>query len=62
MVPLGIAIILLSYRQVCWLDLFSPFDMTIHYVPGKSNAIANASLHCHGLAAVVGSVEFNFLT
>ena len=35
----------LSCRQVCWLDLFSQFDMTICHVPGKSNVVADVLSH-----------------
>ena len=36
--------------------------MTIHHIPGKSNAVADALSHCPDLAAVVGSVESALLT
>ena len=45
-----------------WLDLFSQLDMTIHYVPGKSNIVADALLYCPDLAAIIGSVESSLLT
>ena len=47
---------------MCWLDLFSQFDITIHYVAGKSNAVADAFSCCPDLAIVVGSVESGLLT
>ena len=44
-----------------WLNLFSQFDMIIHYIPGKSNVIFDA-LPCHyNLSAVVGLVESDLL-
>ena len=39
-------------NKCSWLDLFSQFDMTIHYVPGKSNVVANALSHRPDLAVV----------
>ena len=45
-----------------WLDLFSQFDMTICYVPGKFNVVADALPHCPDLTVVVGSVESGLLT
>ena len=47
---------------MCWLDLFSQFDMTICHVLGKSNVVADALLRCPDLAVVVGSVESGLLT
>ena len=45
-----------------WLDLFSQFDLTIHYVPRNSNVIADA-LSCRpDLVVVVGSVKSGLLT
>ena len=44
-----------------WLDFFSWFDMSIHYVPGKSNVVTDALLHHSDPAAVVGSVESSLL-
>ena len=44
-----------------WLDLFSQFDIIIHHVPGKFNAIADSLLCYPDLAAVVGSVESGLL-
>ena len=45
-----------------WLDLFSQFDITIHYIPGKSYAVSD-SLSCHlDLVVVVRSVESGLLT
>ena len=45
-----------------WLDFFSQFDITIHYVPGKFNVVADA-LSCRpDLAAIIGLVEFSLLT
>ena len=44
------------------LDLFNQFDMTIHYIPGKSNVVTNA-MSCHlDLSIVVRSVESGLLT
>ena len=40
-----------------WLDLFSQFDITICYVPRKSNVVTDALLHQPDLAAVNGVVE-----
>ena len=45
-----------------WLDLFRQFDMTICYVPGKSNILTNALLHYPDLASGVGPVESSLLT
>ena len=45
-----------------WLDLFSQFDITICYVPGKSNVVVNALSHRPDFAVVVGSIEFGLLT
>ena len=45
-----------------WLNLFSQFSMTIHYIPGKSsNFFSDALLHCPDLAIVIGSVESSLL-
>ena len=45
-----------------WLDLFSQFDITIHYVPGKSNVVGDVLL-CHpDLAIVFGLAESNIVT
>ena len=45
-----------------WLDLFSQFDITIHYVPWKYNVVTDA-MSCHpDLAVIVGSVESGLLT
>ena len=47
---------------MCWLDLFSQFNMTICHVPRKSNVVADALSHCSDLAIVVGPVESGLLT
>ena len=47
---------------MCWLDLFSQFDMTIYHVPGICNIITNDLLCCPDLAIVVRSVESSLLT
>ena len=44
-----------------WLDLFNQSNITIHYVPRKSNVVADALLHCPDLAAIVGSLESSLL-
>ena len=46
---------------MCWLDLFSQIDMTIHHIPGKSNVVTALS-YCVDLAVVFGSVESGLLT
>ena len=42
---------------MCWLDLFSQVDNTIHHVPGKSNVVTDACCIVLTFATVVGSVE-----
>ena len=47
----------LSCQQIRWLDLFSQFDITIPYVPGKSSVFTNA-LSCYpDLAAFSGQLS-----
>ena len=45
-----------------WLDLFSQFNITIHYIPGSYNVVSNALLHCPDLGAVFESIESSLLT
>ena len=45
-----------------WLDLFGYFDMTIRYVPKKSNVVAGVLSHRLDLGAVIGLVKSGLLT
>jgi hypothetical protein len=35
----------LSHRQTCWMEHLSQFDMTIHYIHGEDNTVADALSH-----------------
>ena len=47
---------------MCWLDLFSQFDITIHHVPGEFNVVTDALSHHTDLATVVDLIESSLLT